>query len=147
MRIIQAINYLKLFKMKTINLVTSNPGKLREFKQILEPEIKISHIDRAFPELRSDDSGEIARMSAEMISKKLNKTVVVEDSGLFIDALNGLPGIVSAYIHNRIGLEGLLKLMEGKKNRSCEYKSAVAYCEPGKEAVSFLGVEKGTIAL
>ena len=132
--------------MKTINFATGNLNKLRELKQILEPEIKVNHIKISYPEFRSDDNQEVARMSAEMISKKLNLAVVVEDSGFFIDALNGFPGIVSAYVHKRIGLEGILKLMKGVKNRKCEYKSAVAYCEPGRSAVSFLGTEKGEIA-
>lgn len=129
-----------------INFATSNKGKVKEFRQILEPEIKVSHIRISYPELRSDNPEEIARMSAEMIARKLKKAVVVEDSGLFIKALNDFPGTCSAYIHKRIGLNGILKLMDGVNSRKCTYKSAVAYCEPGKKAVSFLGEEKGKIA-
>ena len=138
----------------TITLVTSNLNKLREFKAILEPKIKVEHIELEFPELRHDDSRKIAEMSAEMISQKLGKPVVVEDSGLFITALKDFPGTCTAYAHKRIGLEGILKLMDGIKeigkngrtNRQCFYKSAVAYSEPGKKAVSFLGVEEGVVA-
>lgn len=129
-----------------INFVTSNKNKVKEFKQILEPEIKVNHIKISYPEMRSDDSEEIARQSAEMLANKMKKIVVVEDSGLFIKALNGFPGTCSAYIHKRIGLSGIIKLMKGIKNRECTYKSAVAYCEPGKNPVSFLGEEKGKIA-
>ncbi|MAH33664.1 non-canonical purine NTP pyrophosphatase, RdgB/HAM1 family [archaeon] len=130
-----------------INLITSNKGKLKEFKKYLEPQIKINHIETEYKELRSDDSGEIAKDAAEMLANKLNKAVVVEDSGLFIEALNDFPGTCSAYIHKRIGLKGILKLMEKIDNRICYYKSAVGYCEPGKGAICFLGEEKGTIAL
>lgn len=133
-------------KTLSINFVTSNLGKVREFKQILEPEIKVHHIKMSYAEMRSDDSEEIARQSAEMLANKLKKNVVVEDSGLFIKALNDFPGTCSAYIHKRIGLNGIIKLMEGIKDRECTYKSAVAYCEPGKKAISFLGEEKGTIS-
>ena len=129
-----------------INFITSNKGKVKEFKQILEPEIKVNHIKTSYPELRSDDPQEIARASAEMLANKLKKTVVVEDSGLFIKSLKDFPGTCSAYIHKRIGLQGILKLMKNVKNRTCLYKSAVAYCEPGKKPISFLGEEKGTIA-
>lgn len=129
-----------------INFATSNPSKVMEFRQILEPEIKVNHIKIYYPELRSDDPQEIARMSAEMLANKLKKTIVVEDSGLFIKALNDFPGTCSAYIHKRIGLEGIIKLMKGIKNRQCTYKSAVAYCEPNKKPISFLGEEKGNVA-
>ncbi|MBI2654131.1 XTP/dITP diphosphatase [Candidatus Woesearchaeota archaeon] len=130
----------------TINFITSNKGKVKEFKQILEPEIKVNHIKMSYPELRSDNPEEIARASAEMLANKLKKPVVVEDSGLFIKALNDFPGTCSAYIHKRIGLRGIIKLMEGIKDRGCTYKSAVAYCEPSKKPISFLGEEKGNVA-
>jgi len=37
-------------------------------------------------------------------------------------------------------------VIEGVNDRLCEYRSAVGYCEPGKDAISFLGIEEGTIA-
>ena len=129
-----------------INFATSNLGKLKEFKQILEPDIKVNHLEVSYRELRSDDPEEIAKHSAEKMAEKFNKTVVVEDSGLFIKELNGFPGTCSAYIHRKIGLKGIIKLMENVKDRECTYKSAVAYCEVGKEVISFLGEEKGAIA-
>lgn len=130
----------------SINFATSNLGKLKELRQILEPEIKVNHIEISYPEMRSNNPEEIARMSAEMLANNLKKNVVVEDSGLFIKALNDFPGTCSAYVHKRMGLNGIIKLMKGIKNRGCTYKSAVAYCEPGKKSISFLGEEKGSIA-
>ncbi len=130
----------------TINFITSNKNKVKEFKQILEPEIKVNHIKISYPELRSDKPQEIAKQSAQMLANKLNEPIVVEDSGLFIKALNDFPGTCSAYIHKKIGLQGIIKLMQGVKDRECTYKSAVAYCEPNKNSISFLGEEKGEVA-
>ena len=139
--------FIKMSKSKlTINFITSNKNKVKEFKQILEPQIKVNHIEISYPELRSDAPEEIAKMSAEMLANKLRKPVVVEDSGLFIKALNDFPGTCSAYIHRRIELHGIIKLMEGIEDRECTYKSAVAYCEPGKKPISFLGEEIGYVA-
>jgi len=129
-----------------INLVTSNPGKVKEFKAILGNEIIINHIEKEYRELRSDDPEEIAKEAAKRLADEMQKSIVVEDSGLFIKALNDFPGTNSSYIHKRIGLKGILKLMENVDDRVCYYKSAVAYCEPGKEPISFLGEEKGTVA-
>jgi len=133
-------------KKISINFATSNNNKVKEFKQILEPEIKVNHIKLSYPELRSDNPEGIARNSAEMLANKLQKAVVVEDSGLFIKAFNDFPGTCSAYIHKRIGLQGIIILMKGIKNRECTYKSAIAYCEYGKKSISFLGEEKGKVA-
>lgn len=129
-----------------INLVTSNLGKLKEFKIILGNEIEINHIKKEYRELRSDNPEEIAKESAKRLANELKKPVVVEDSGLFIKALNDFPGTCSSYIHKRIGLKGILKLMENIEDRTCYYKSAVAYCEPANEPISFFGQEKGTVA-
>jgi len=129
-----------------INLITSNLGKVKEFKIILGDSIKINHIEMEYKELRSDNPEEIAKEAAKRLSMQLQKPVVVEDSGLFIKALNDFPGTCSSYIHKRIGLKGIIKLMENVEDRTCYYKSAVSYCEPGKEPISFLGEEKGTVA-
>ncbi|MBW2976872.1 non-canonical purine NTP pyrophosphatase [Candidatus Woesearchaeota archaeon] len=129
-----------------ISLITQNLGKVKEFKLILGEKIKVNHVNMEYRELRSDSSGEIAEEAAKRLCEELKKPVVVEDSGLFIKALNDFPGTCSSYIHKRIGLKGILKLMENATDRACCYKSAVAYCGPGKEPVSFLGEEKGAIA-
>ncbi|MEK6949815.1 MAG: non-canonical purine NTP pyrophosphatase [Nanoarchaeota archaeon] len=129
-----------------INLITSNLGKVKEFKLALGNEVTINHIKKRYKELRSDDNREIAEESAKRLAEELKKTVVVEDSGLFIKALNDFPGTCSSYIHKRIGLRGILKLMKDVENRTCYYRSAVAYCEPGNEPVSFFGEEKGIIS-
>ena len=129
-----------------INLVTSNLNKVREFKAILGNEVKVSHIRMEYRELRSDAPEEIAKESAKRLAEELKIPVVVEDSGLFIKALSDFPGTCSSYIHKRIGLNGILRLMEGIEDRTCYYRSAVAYCEPGKSPISFFGEEKGSIA-
>ena len=131
--------------MRKINFVTHNEDKVREFKAILK-DFEVEQIDIDYPELRSDDPEEIVKEAVKKLADELGKPVVVEDSGLFIMALKDFPGTSSAYIHKRIGLKGILRLMEGIENRECMYKSAVGYCEPGKEAISFLGEEKGEIA-
>jgi XTP/dITP diphosphohydrolase len=129
-----------------INLVTSNLGKVKEFKIILSNAIELNHIEKEYRELRDDNPEEIAKESAKRLAEELKIPVVVEDSGLFIKSLKGFPGTCSKYIHQRIGLKGILKLMENVEDRSCTYRSAVAYCEPGKEPVAFLGEEDGTIS-
>ncbi len=81
-----------LVLMMQINLVTSNLNKVREFKAILGDKVKINHILREYKELRSDSSEEIAKESAKRLAEELKIPVVVEDSGLFIKALNDFPG-------------------------------------------------------
>lgn len=132
--------------MQKINFVTSNKNKVRELKSILSKDFEIEQVNIDYPELRSDNPEEIVKEAVKKLASELKKAVVVEDSGLFIKALNDFPGTCSAYIHKRIGLKGILKLMEGVKDRNCIYKSAVGYCESGKGPISFLGEEEGKVA-
>lgn len=133
---------------KMFILITGNENKAREFRLLLDGSgIKFEVVNAEKPELRSDDSCEIVKVAAKTFAERLGKAVVVEDSGLFIDALKGFPGTCTKYVYERIGNDGILKVIKGVKNRRCRYKSAVGYCKPGKEPVCFLGVEEGKISV
>ena len=59
--------------------------------------------------------------------------------------MGGFPGVYTRYVDETIGVDGLLKLMDGLEDRSAYFKEAIAYCEPGKEPVVFEEITKGTI--
>jgi len=130
-----------------IYLITTNKNKVAEFKAVLEPKHNVVQDSYDYPELRSDDPMEIVKQAAKQLVECYGKAVCVEDSGLFIEALDGFPGTCTAYTHKRIGNKGILKIMENMENRKIFYKSAIAFCEPGSEPVAFLGEEEGTLAL
>ena len=67
-----------------INLVTSNIGKVKEFKIILGDEVKVNHIGQDYRELRSDDPEEIAREALERFSLPGRGQVVRLDRGVRI---------------------------------------------------------------
>ena len=130
-----------------IELVTSNQNKVKEFELVLEPEIIVDHTKHEYVEIQSNDPIEVAKESAQRVANEMGRPIVVEDSGLFIDVLNGFPGTLSKYVHQKIGLKGILKLLEHEPNRLAAYRSVVAYCEPKRDAEIFLGEERGTIAV
>jgi XTP/dITP diphosphohydrolase len=127
-------------------LFTGNQNKIAEFKLVLGNEIPFRTFSGEKPELRAEHPADIATPAAKVLAERLKEAVIVEDSGIFIKALNGFPGTCTHYVHDKIGLKGLLKLLEGAKDRSAKYISAVAYCEPGKQPLCFIGEENGKIA-
>jgi len=80
-----------------ILVATGNRAKFREMRDILrEHGIEAERVDVDYPELQSDSLEEIAAHGARYCAESLGKPVIVEDSGLFVDALNGFPGPYSA---------------------------------------------------
>ena len=63
-----------------------------------------------------------------------------------IEALGGFPGPYTHYVDERIGEDGLLKLLENVENRNACFIEAFAYCEYGKSPIVFKSITKGTIA-
>jgi len=133
--------------MRKIIFVTGNPHKVIEATSILSPlGIEIVQNNCGYPELQEDGLAAIASFGAKWAANKLNNEVMVDDSGIFIEALGGFPGPYSAYVAKTLGNERILKLMENESNRNAELKCVVGYCRPGEEAVVFSGEVKGKIA-
>ncbi|MEM3513901.1 MAG: XTP/dITP diphosphatase [Candidatus Hadarchaeum sp.] len=127
--------------------VTSNQHKFSEVNELARRRgVEIVHYKWRYTEIQSDDLEEIARASVMEVCTKLGKPCFVEDAGLFVNALNGFPGPYSNYVFRTIGNPGIIKLMAGFNDRSAEFRSAVAYCEPGKEPMVFVGRVKGKMA-
>jgi len=98
-----------------------------------------------YPEVRSESVKEIAEEGVKFVYARVGEPVIVEDSGLFIQALDGFPGAYSAYVFGKIGNYGILRLMGGTGNRRAEFRSAVAYYD-GETLKTFEGVVSGAIA-
>jgi len=127
--------------------VTSNRGKYEEARMIFEERgLELGLIEEKYPEIQADSLKEIVRFSAKYCAEKFQKDVLVEDSGLFIRSLNGFPGPYSAYVFRTISLNGILKLMEDKKDRSAYFKACVGFCSPGGEPEIFCGYVEGEIS-
>jgi len=129
-------------------LVTSNVHKFNEARRVLS-EYKIAtamlkKIDAV--EIQDDNTENIAKTSAVDAVKKCNLPIIVEDAGLFIEALKNFPGPYSAYVYRTIGNDGVMKLMGNITNRNAYFKSVVAFMSPSlDEALCFHGKIEGNI--
>ena len=134
--------------MQKITLVTGNWAKLINTRNKLKPYgIEVDNIKMETIEIQADTAEEVAAYSAKYAADILGRDVLKIDSGLYVDTLKGFPGPYTHYCEDTIGNKGLLKMMEGKKNRKAEFREALAYCSPGKDPVVFSSITKGTIAL
>ena len=117
-------------KGRTVFFVTNNINKFSEARRVLaEYKIAVGMLRVKTAEIQSDNLREIAQTSAQDAFKRCRLPVVVEDAGLFVDALCGFPGAYAAYVYSTIGNKGLLKLMENVEDRKAKFKSVIAYCD------------------
>jgi XTP/dITP diphosphohydrolase len=81
-------------------LATRNPGKLAELERILGDRVRLAGLDEfpgapEVPETEATFEGN-ALLKARAIARYAGLPAVADDSGLCVDALHGMPGVLSA---------------------------------------------------
>ena len=136
--------------MSKLIYLTTNPHKMEEanefFKKKYGFELEIMNPNFEVIEIQAKTCGEVAAFSAKYAAEKLKQPVLKSDSGLYIDALGGLPGPYNAYFDKQIGIDKFLELFKNETNRKARIEHTYAYCEPGEEPVVFTGGGTGTIS-
>lgn len=133
--------------MKRITYVTENWAKIASAKEILKPlGIEVNNVKIKTTEIQADTVEEVAIHSAKEASDKLKCDVLKNDTGLYVEALGGFPGPYTHYVDEKLGEDGLLKLLDGIENRKACFIEAFAYCEHGKQPIVFKSITKGIIA-
>jgi len=129
-----------------IRFITKNKHKFVEVSNVLqEYGIKVEQLCLNKPEIQAESLSDVVRFSLILLYSVVGEPLVVEDAGLFIEALRGFPGVFSSYVFKTIGVSGILKLMENVSNRKAVFKSIVGYID-GSQIVLFEGVVDGRIA-
>ena len=156
--------------MRQLVLATKNKGKIVEFERLLNQHaqsIKVLGLTD-FPDMPDvTESGETlsenAKLKAKSISVFTNLPCLADDSGLFIDALAGDPGIYSARWagyegsdsgdRDRMNIEKVLAQLKDVpvQNRGAQFKAVVAFYKPTADGLAIekeeLGVMPGEIVL
>jgi len=80
-------------------IVTTNDGKFREARELLAAYgIELGQIKDEKLEVQHDDVELIARVAAEEAFRRHGVPLIVDDTGLYVEALNGFPGPYSSYV-------------------------------------------------
>lgn len=129
--------------MKKIIVVTGNSNKVGEIRAITA--VPVEHVDLDIKEIQSLDVTEVAREKALVAYRALGAPVVVDDTGMSIAALGGLPGALVVWFLDTIGADGILRLMRDSEDRRASVSTCIAYCD-GLGVQLFEGVIEGTIS-
>ncbi len=142
--------------MSRILLATRNAKKLAELRRILGDRVTVLGLDdvAAFPEEPETGAtfAENAIAKAEQAAAATGEIALADDSGLAVDALNGMPGVLSARWSGRHGddpannalLLGQLADVPDER-RGAEFVCALALAVPGAEPVVVHGRWRGRL--
>lgn len=117
--------------MKKIYFATSNQGKLSCAKKCLNKYFEIEGIKLDIEEPQSLDQQYVAKYKVDKAFEILKAPVFCEDLGMYIEKYNNFPGILTAFVLQGIGLEGIKKLIiDGEP---AYYKTTIAYKDSNNE--------------
>lgn len=141
--------------MKKIRLVVAsgNAHKLREIAEIFTDFDVVSQKEMGFDgdvEETGETFAENALIKARAACEALGCMALADDSGLCVDALGGAPGVYSARYCGHHGNDAenravLLKNLQGVKNRSAHFTSAIALVYPDGRELTAEGHTYGRI--
>ena len=138
--------------MNKICFVTGNKNKLREVQKLLFSYHLLSLEDLNFRDEIQETEDTIegnALLKANHIYKKFEINCFSDDTGLFIDSLDGQPGVKSARFagdnsNSEDNLRLVLKKLNGKENRNAVFRTVICLIINGKINY-FHGEVKGII--
>ena len=145
--------------MSQVFLASRNAKKLEELRRILAqvvPDVQVLGLDDVTP---YDEPAETeptfegnALLKARAGVEATGLPSLADDSGLCVDALNGMPGVLSARwagvakddaTNNQLLLEQLADVPE--ERRGAEFRCAVAFCQPGGDEDVVFGEMRGAV--
>jgi len=116
--------------MQKLVIASGNPGKLREFQFLLQP-LGIEVLTQAELGIKEAEEPHItfvenALAKARHVSRESGMPTLADDSGLCVDALNGMPGVLSARfsgypLSDERNNQALLEAMKSKTDRRAHY--------------------------
>lgn len=125
-----------------IYFMTGNQGKISEAQSILG---NVGSYDVDLPEIQDVDATKIIKEKLLEGLKHKEAELIVEDTSLYLDALNGLPGPLIKWFMKAIGNEGLYQIAFKLGNNKAQAKTIIGYAKNKNDIEFFEGVIEGEI--
>lgn len=122
--------------------ITGNKNKFEEIKSVLP---NIEHLDMELPEIQEIDSKKIIEAKLKEALNHKKGEFIVEDTGLYLECLKGLPGPLIKWFLKTTGNDGLAQISEKLGNNRAEAKTIIGYAKNHEEIYFFEGSVSGKI--
>lgn len=130
---------------RSILFVTGNNDKFKEVERYLlelDPSIKLEQIALDLPEIQSLDIHKIALAKAEEAWRLLQRPVLIDDGGIYLERFNNFPGPLIKYVYEGMGLEGFWLM--AKDDPRAHFLSCLVYYYANDRYEFFKGICRGT---
>jgi inosine triphosphate pyrophosphatase len=128
---------------RPLSFVTSNENKRRELEVLLaEP---LGRVTLDLEEIQTSVLGDITRHKLQEAFLQVKGPVIVEDTSLYFEAWNELPGPLVKWFLRSLGPDGLVKALEPFDNFRARAVCCMGYTEDGQALHLFLGEVPGLI--
>ena len=140
--------------LEMLIIATGNKGKYEEFRAIVgdfaDEVVFAPEVGKLVVEETGRTYQQNAMLKATAWATKSGLPCLADDSGLEVEALNGVPGLFSARVLD--GADGdkvswLLSKLEGSANRKARFVASLALCVPNEYTIITEGYCYGSIAL
>ncbi|MDD4977217.1 MAG: RdgB/HAM1 family non-canonical purine NTP pyrophosphatase [Gallionella sp.] len=144
--------------MKKLVIASNNPGKLAEFQTLLAP-LGIEVVTQSQLGIKEAEEPhhtfiENALAKARHVSRESGLPALADDSGICVDALNGMPGVISARfsgypLSDQRNNKALLEAMKTHTDRRAHYACVLVLMRSAGDAQPLIaeGEWHGEIAL
>ena len=126
-----------------LHFATSNSNKLLELSTLLEHELISVPLD--LEEIQTTDLNELLKFKLNQAYEELHAPVIVEDTSLYFDAWNELPGPLIKWFLAGMGLEGIVQSLSSFDDNSSQAVCCLAFTDDGETMHFFEGKLKGLI--
>ena len=133
----------ELVLILTLHFATSNLNKLKELSEYLE--YRLTPLDLYLEEIQTDDLNELVKHKLEQAYEHIKAPVIVEDTSLYFNAWNELPGPFVKWFLENLGLAGMVSALSQFKDKSAQAVCCLGYTNNGKSMYFFVGKVKGLI--
>ncbi|MFB6145537.1 MAG: non-canonical purine NTP pyrophosphatase [Candidatus Nanohaloarchaea archaeon] len=139
--------------MEKVFVATGNTGKIEEMKPLFDEKgIELVQIQVDISEIQATDVEDVAERKVrdsrrEALDEEIideNDTLIVEDTGFFIEAIGGFPGAQAAVFDKTAGAGKLLNLIEDEEETEAYFKTAIGVFHDGAVEV-FTGKMAGRV--
>ena len=134
-------------KRRPLVFISDNQFKYTELRGIFARSgIDILYVKKRLIEIQSDDIEEVVRRKALDAFRQVGPHVLVEHTGLYIKALQEMPGALTQLFWDKLGGDRICRMLSAFADRRATARTVFGFCDGERLLTDFAGELEGTIA-